>query len=168
MAIFIDRCIVIIRRYVGRKARTIGSCPMTEGGSSMSHVERKGDILAQHLVNAFHHSLCRSRFMTCSPLVKPATPELRTHQWRLRSKLFETLKLCIDIRTRTEIHGPKQVVKAIILKVAGPIALKQRYFVKARSFHNIANLADILLVDAVRTIFIFYLHHDDWPTILYG
>ena len=168
MAIFIDRCIVIIRRYVGRKARTIGPSPMTEGGSSMSHVERKGDILAQHLVNAFYHCLCRSRFMTCTPFVKPATPELRTHQWRLRSKLFETLKLCIDIRTCAEIHRPDQVVESVVLEVAGPIALKQRYFVKARSFHNIANLADILLVYAVGTIFIFYLHHDDWSTILYS
>ena len=73
---FIDRGIVIVAGYVWLETRRVGTCPMAEAGSAVGHIEREADAFAQHLVHSFYHTLGRTGFVACSPLVEPTAPEL--------------------------------------------------------------------------------------------
>ena len=117
LSIFIDRCIIIIGSDIGSKSWTICTCPMAKRSTAMSHIEREGDSFGKHFIDPLHHSLCRTGFMTGSPLIKPAAPELRTHQWTVGTQLLQLRKLLIDIGTRSKIHGPYQIVKSVLGKV---------------------------------------------------
>ena len=44
-SVFINRGVIIVRRNVGSEARRVGSRPMAERRSAVSHVQRKGYVL---------------------------------------------------------------------------------------------------------------------------
>ena len=70
-----------------------------------------------------------------SPMVEPSAPEFTTHQRSFGAKLFQFLKLLVDIGSRTEIHSPDQIVECIICEVTAPVTLEQRHIGKARLTH---------------------------------
>ena len=106
--------------------------------------------------------------MTSTPLVKPSTPELRAHLRCIRTNLTETLELIVDIGTRTEIHGPSQVIETIVEEVGRPIALEEFHLVEATLLHDVTDGTHVGFVLAVGTILILHLYHDDRTTILDG
>ena len=106
--------------------------------------------------------------MTGSPFIKPTAPELRTHLRCIRTHLAQSLKLVVDIGTRTEVHGPSQIIKTIVEEVGRPVALEETYLIKTALLHNITDSAHVRFVLTIRTIFILNLHHDDRAPILDG
>ena len=90
---------------------------MAEAGSAVGHIEREADAFAQHLIHSFYHILGWAGLVACSPLVEPAAPEFRTHLWSIRTNFTKTLELLVDVGTSTEVHGPGQVIEAIVQEV---------------------------------------------------
>ena len=103
-AVFVYRGIVVVACHVGSKTGRVGSCPVAEACSAVSHIQREADVFLQHLVHAVHHVLCGTSLVVGSPLVEPSAPELRAHQWCIRAKFFQAGELVVDIRTCTKVH----------------------------------------------------------------
>ena len=66
------------------------------------------------------------------PLIEPATPEFGTHQGCIGAQLLEAGKLMIDIGSCTEIHGPNEIIEAILLEIRAPVALEKNWEVLFR------------------------------------
>ena len=106
--------------------------------------------------------------MVCTPFVKPTAPELGTHQGAVGTHLFQFGKLLVDVGSRSEVHRPYQVIKSVVEEIRGPVALKHRDIIAEIPAQHVADFRDILLVLAIRAIFILDLHHYDRPTVGYG
>ena len=106
--------------------------------------------------------------MAGTPLVEPAAPELRAHLRGIGAQLAEAAELLVDVGTRTEVHRPCEVVKAVLLEVARPVALEERQFLAIDAAQAVANLRHIGLVLAIGAVLILHLNHDNRTTILDG
>ena len=134
----------------------------------MGHVEREGDALREHLVHALDHVLGRARLVAGAPLVEPSAPELRAHLRRVGAQLAQAAELLVDVGARAEVHGPRQVVEAVLLEVARPVALEQLNLLAIDATQTVAYLRDVGLVLAIRAVLVLHLYHDDGAAILNG
>jgi len=142
----------------------------------MGHIEREGDVLGEHLVNALDHVFGRTCLVACAPLVEPSAPELRAHLRCVGAQFAETTELLVDVCPGTEVHRPHQVVESVLGEVAGPVTLEEHradlppllVLGVPVFFQQVADSADIWLVFAVAAILVLYLHHDDRSAALYG
>ena len=132
----------------------------------MGHIEREADALRQHLVHTIDHLICWSCLVIGTPLVKPTTPEFRAHLWGIRTQFAQTLELLVNIRTRTEVHGPYEVIETILLKIRTPVALEKGNLITIDATQTITNRRHIGLILTIRAIFILDLYHDDRTTVL--
>ena len=141
---------------------------MAEACAAVSHIEREADALRQHLVHTLYHILRRARLVAGTPLVEPAAPELRAHLWGVGPQLAEATELLVDVRTRAEVHRPRQVIEAVLLEVARPVALEQRQLRAVDAAQAIPYLTDVGLVLAIASVFVLHLDHDDRTSVLNG
>ena len=103
--------------------------------------------------------------MVGTPFVEPTAPEFRTHQRAVGTKLFQFGKLLVDVGTCTEVHGPDQIVESVQGEVRGPVALEQGDVISKVGTYDVSDLGYITLIFSVRSIFVFYLYHDDGTAI---
>ena len=52
LSILVDGSIVVVARDVGGKSWRVGSCPVAEGCSSVSHIQGEGNVFAEHLLES--------------------------------------------------------------------------------------------------------------------
>ena len=140
---------------------------MTESRSSVSHIETERDIPVEHILDSLYHIFCRTCFVFPSPMVEPSAPELTTHQWSFGTKLFQFLKLLVDISPSSEIHSPNQIVECIIGKVTAPVALKQRHIGKTRFTNQITHGRNVWFIGSVRAILVLHLNHDNVSSFIH-
>ena len=131
----------------------------------MCHIETERNPLRKHLVDTCNHVICRTGLVIGSPFVEPSAPELTTHQRAVRTYFFQWSELLIDIRPRTEVHGPYKVIQSIQLEIRSPVTLEQGHIAEVLT-HNVAYLGNILLAFAIRTVFILYLYHNNRTALL--
>ena len=130
----------------------------------MGHVQTERNTFVHHLFQAIHHDLSVTGFVLAPPVIKPSAPELAAHQRSVGTYFFQFGKLLVDISSRTKIYSPKQIIQTIIQEIRTPVTLEQRHFSKACGAYRITDGRHIGLVRAIRTIFVFHLHHDDVTT----
>ena len=122
---------------------------MAPVGTSVGHVKTEGDPFGEHFVDTGNHVGSRTRLMVGSPFVKPATPKLTTHQWAVRTQLFQPGKLLVDVGSCAEVHCPCEVVEAVVGEIARPVALEQGHLVESRLPDDVAYFRHVRLVGAV-------------------
>ena len=105
--------------------------------------------------------------MACPPLVEPSAPELGAHLRGVGAELAEAAELFVDVCSRAEVHRPDEVVEAVLGEVARPVALEEGHLVEARLLHDVAYLADVGLVFAIRAVLVLNLHHYYRSAVLY-
>ena len=137
---------------------------MSPVGTSVSHVKAERNAFGQHFINSGNHVGSWSCLVVGSPLVEPPAPELTTHQRTVGAQFFQAGKLLIDVGTRTEVHGPDEIVQSVFGEVGSPVALEQGNIAEVLAY-DVAYLRYILLALSVRTVFVFDLYHDDGATI---
>ena len=164
---FADRGIVVVRTAHSGVGRIVGTTPMSESRSSVSHIKAEGDVAVEHFFDALYHIFGRTCFMFPSPVVEPSAPEFAAHQRSFRTKFFQFLELLVYIGACSEVDGPDQVVECIPCKVTAPVALEERYIGKTGFAHQVAYGRNIRLVSAVRTVFVLHLHHDNISALIY-
>ena len=103
--------------------------------------------------------------MVGTPFVEPTAPEFRTHQRTVGTKLFQFGKLLVDVGACTEVHGPDQVIESVQGEVRSPVALEQSDVISEVGTYDVSDLGYIPLIFSVRSIFVFYLYHDDGAAI---
>ena len=140
---------------------------MTESRSSVSHIETERDIPVEHILDTLYHIFCRTCFVFPSPMVEPSAPELTTHQWSFGTKLFQFLKLLVDISPSSEIHSPNQIVECIIGKVTAPVTLKQRHIGKTGFTYQITHGRNVWFIGSVRAILVLHLNHDNISSFIH-
>ena len=164
---FADRGIIVVRTAHSRVGRIVGTTPMSESRSSVSHVKAEGDVAIEHIFDALHHIFGRTCFMFPSPVVEPSAPELTAHQRSFGTKLFQFLKLLVDISPSSEIHSPNQVVECVIGKVTAPVALKQRHIGKTGFTYQITHGRNVWFIGSVRAILVLHLNHDNVSSFIH-
>ena len=104
--------------------------------------------------------------MACTPLVEPSTPELGAHLWTVRAKFTKTLKLRVDVGTRTEVHRPQKVIETVLREIRSPVALEEREILAPVFAQIVADSGDVRLILAIASVFVLHLHHDDRTAVL--
>ena len=127
----------------------------------MRHVERERNVAVEHVLDTGYHRFRIACLVLASPMIEPSTPELATHERGVGAYFFQFFELFVDIGTRTEIDGPYQVVKGIVLEVGTPVTLEQRNVCKSCTLHDVADVGDVFLVCRIGTVFIFDLYHNN-------
>ena len=161
-----DWGIIVVAGHVGSESWRVGTGPVSPVGSAVGHIEAERDAFRQHLFDAGNHVGGWTGLMVGAPFVKPSAPELGAHQRGIGAQLLQTGELLVDIGARTEIHGPDQVVQTVEGEIAGPVALEHLHILAEIAAEHVAYGCHILLVLAIRAIFVLDLHHDDRAAVL--
>lgn len=165
LAAFGNRGVVVVGSDIGGKSGRIGARPVPPVSSTVSHIERERNALGEHGVDTGNHIGSRASLMVCAPLVEPTAPKLAAHERGGGANVTEVGKLAVNVGASAEIHSPEEVVEAIEGEIGRPVALKQSDVIAEIGTKHITDSGYIFLIDAIGTIFILHLNHDNGPPV---